>query len=209
MSAAPDSIKGSIKADFSPALFRRHWGWLLAFAIVQIVAGAFAVAIPTLASLIAVAVFGWVMIVSAIFQIAHAVRVRKWPGFALHLLGGLLYAAAGVLALLYPFPGALALTLFVAGLLLAEGILRIVLASAVRPQEGWGWFLAGGIASIVLGGMLIFGWPSTALWALGLLLGVNLIFNGAMNASLALACRKKLKEGPRDDTGAKHAAAAA
>ena len=201
------TVSGSLSADLAPALFRKHWGWLLAFAIVQIVAGALAVAIPTLASLVAVAVFGWVMIVAAIFQIAHAIRVRKWPGFALHLLGGLLYAVAGVLALLYPFPGMLALTLGLASLLLADGILRIVLASTVKPQEGWGWFLAAGIASIVLGGMLIFGWPSTALWALGLMLGINLIFGGATNAAIALACRKAQREKPRD-TGSTHAAAA-
>jgi len=205
MSAASSSVR----TEGAPALFRRNWGWLLAFAIVQIVAGVFAVAIPTVASLIAVAVFGVLMLVAASFQIAHAIRVRKWPGFALHLLGGLLYAAAGVLALLYPFPGLLALTLFLAGLLLADGILRIVLASSLRPQEGWGWFLAGGIASVALCGMLIFGWPSTALWALGLLLGVNLMFSGAMNAALALQCRKRHKARPRDDAGPTHAAAAA
>jgi len=203
MSAA----SGSVKAELAPELFGRHWGWLLAFAIVQVIAGALAVAIPLLASLVAVAVFGWVMIVSAIFQIAHAIRVRKWPGFALHLLSGLLYATAGVLALLYPFPGMLVLTLCLAGLLLADGILRIVLASKVKPQQGWGWFLAGGIASIVLGGLLIFGWPATALWATGLLLGINLIFSGATNAALALACRKRQMDEPRD-TGPRHAAAA-
>lgn len=205
MSAASSSVK----TEVAPALFLRNWGWLLAFAIVQVVAGMFAIAIPTLASLITVAVFGALLLIAASFQIVHAVRVRKWPGFALHLLGGLLYAAAGVLALLYPFPGLLALTLFLAGLLLADGMLRIALAFSVRSQEGWGWFLIGGIASIALGGMLIFGWPSTALWALGLLLGVNLMFSGAMNAALAWQCRKKQKEGPRDDAGPTHAAAAA
>jgi uncharacterized membrane protein HdeD (DUF308 family) len=203
------AINSSVKVDGASALFHRHWGWLLAFAIVQVIAGAFAVAIPALASLIAVAMFGWVMIISAIFQIVHAFRVRKWRGFALHLLGGVLYAVAGVLALLYPFPSVVALTLFLAGLLLADGILRTILSSAMRPQEGWGWFLAGGIASIVLGLMLIFGFPSTAVWAIGLLLGVNLIFGGAMNGALALACRRRQKEEPRDDTGPKHAAAEA
>lgn len=205
MSAAIDATQ----ADPGVAVFRRHWGWLLAFAIVQVIAGALAVAIPTLASLAAVAIFGWVMLVAAVFHIAHAIRVRKWPGFALHLLGGVLYAAAGVLALLYPFSGALALTLLLAGLLLAEGVLRIFLASTLKRREGWGWFLAAGIASILLGGMLILGWPSTALWALGLLLGIDLIFGGAMNASLALACRKKQNDQRPRDTGRKHAPATA
>lgn len=94
----------SMKGEAGSVLFRRHWGWLLAFAIVQIVAGSLAISVPTVASLAAVAVFGALMLTAAIFQVAHAVRVRKWPGFALHMLGGLLYAAAGVLVLIYPFP---------------------------------------------------------------------------------------------------------
>ena len=192
----------TVETGFAPATFRRHWGWLLAFAIVQVIAGSFAIAIPTLASLIGVALFGWLMILSGVFQVAHAVRVRKWPGFALHLLGGVLYLAAGVLVLLYPLPGALALTLLLAGLFLADGVLRILVASRARRgdrKEGWGWMLAGGIASIVLGAMLVLGWPSTALWAIGLLLGVNLLFGCAMNAALALACRKIQKEMHGDD----------
>lgn len=196
-----------MRRDPIAALFRRRWGWLLAFGIVQVIAGAFAIAIPTLASVVAVAVFGWVMIVSAIFQIAHAIRVRKWPGFALHLLGGILYGAAGILTLLYPFSGALALTLLVAGLFLADGILQTVLAVRVRPKEGWGWFLASGIASIVLGALLAFGWPGTAMWALGVLLGVNLIFGGAMHTALALECRRKQRQDVSDETGTSHAAA--
>lgn len=209
MSANASAPGESVKAEAGSALFRRHWGWLLAFGIVQILAGSIAISVPPLASLVAVAVFGALMLTAAVFQIAHAVRVRKWPGFALHLLGGLLYAAAGVLVLIYPFPGMLALTLFLAGLLLAEGILRIALARQVRQQQGWGWFLAGGIASVVLGALLMVGWPGTALWALGLMLGVNLVFNGATSAMVALACRKKQKETPRGDSPSGHATATA
>jgi len=209
MSAQVSASGEAAKREADSVLFRRHWGWLLAFAIVQIVAGSLAISTPPLASLVAVAVFGALMLTAAIFQIVHALRVRKWPGFALHLLGGLLYAAAGVLALIYPFPGMLALTLFLAGLLLAEGILRIVLARKVRQQQGWGWFLAGGIASVVLGALLMIGWPGTALWALGLMLGVNLVFNGATSAALALACRKRQKETPRGDSPSGHATATA
>jgi uncharacterized membrane protein HdeD (DUF308 family) len=202
------AANNSIRAEL-PQLFRRRWGWLLAFAIVQVIAGSFAIAIPTLASLVAAAVFGWVMIISAIFQIMHAVRVRKWSGFALHLLGGLLYGGAGVLVLLYPFPGVLALTLLLTGLLLADGVLRIMLAWTLKPQKGWGWVLAGGIASFALGSLLIFGWPATALWAVGLVLGVNLVFSGAMNAALAFACRKQQQQGSPDDKGSTEAPATA
>jgi uncharacterized membrane protein HdeD (DUF308 family) len=194
--------------DRNWTVFRRHWGWLLAFGIVQLIAGILAVAIPALASIVAVAVFGWVMLVSAVFQIVHAVQVRQWQGFALHLLGGLLYAAVGILTLLNPFTGMLALTLLLAGLLLADGILRVVLGVRQRPREGWGWFLTAGIASLVLGILLIVGWPATALWAIGLLLGVNLVFSGVTNAALAMDCRRRQRR-EHGDTGSEHTPAAA
>lgn len=211
MSAIPSAAGESLTPSGARAVFRRHWGWLLAFGIVQLLAGALAIAAPALASFVAVVMFGWVMIVAAVFQIAHAIRVRKWPGFALHLLGGALYAAAGVLALLYPFPGMLALTLLVAGLLLAEGVLRVALAASTRKrrQEGWGWFLAGGIASVALGAMLIAGFPATAVWAIGVMLGVNLLVSGAANATLALTCRRKHLQTGHDDSGSRPAAAPA
>jgi uncharacterized membrane protein HdeD (DUF308 family) len=209
MSAASGSIDFNPDIQRAPPdLFRRHWGWLLGFAIVQVVAGAVAIAAPLIASLVAVAVFGGLMLVAAFFHIMHAIRVRKWPGFALHLLGGLLYAGAGVLTLVFPFPSMLALTLGVAGLLLADGVLRLLLAARMKRENGWGWVLASGIASVVLGGMLIVGFPATALWAVGLLLGVNLIVVGTTNAAVAMVCRKKQRELPGSATP-RHASAAA
>jgi uncharacterized membrane protein HdeD (DUF308 family) len=106
----------SLNPEAGSALFRRHWGWLLAFAVVQVVAGSLAISISTLGALVAVAVFGCLLIV---------------------------------------------------------------------------------------------GWPGTALWALGLMLGVNLVFNGAPRAALALACRKRQKETARGDSTSGHAAATA
>jgi uncharacterized membrane protein HdeD (DUF308 family) len=184
----------TITADAAPSeeqstSLRMGWGWLLALGVVQILGGALAIAVPAIASLAAVMVIGWLLIVAAVFHIIHAFKVRKWPGFALHLLGAILYGAAGVLVLLYPIPGALTLTLFIASLLTAEGVLRSVLAFQLRPRTGWGWFLIGGMASLVLGVMLFVGWPATAIWAIGLLLGINMVITGSMNVSLALFSR--------------------
>ena len=187
-------------------IFRRHWGWLLAFGIIQLIAGALAVAIPVWASIVGVALFGWVMIVSAIFQLVHAFRVRRWQGFALHFLGGILYAAAGILTLLYPFSGLAALTFILAALFLVDGVSRVVLGVRQRGKEGWGWFLAGGIVSLLVAALLLIGWPGTALWAIGLLLGINLVFSGATNAALAMDCRRQQRNDPHTDGEAPAAA---
>jgi uncharacterized membrane protein HdeD (DUF308 family) len=180
-------FKATMNADVPENSFTYRWGWMLALGIVQIIAGALAIAVPVVASLAAVAVFGAILIVTAIMQIAHAFKVRAWPRSLWYGLGGLLYAIAGVLVALYPFSGALTLAVLIAILLIAEGSARIVFGTGLRPLPGWGWLVAAGISSILVGVILLLGWPTTALWGIGLLLGVNLIFTGAANVTLALA----------------------
>jgi uncharacterized membrane protein HdeD (DUF308 family) len=160
---------------------------LLALGIVQIIAGGLAIAVPVVASLAAVGVFGAVLMVTAVMQIVHAFQVREWRRSTWYGLGGLLYGIAGVLVVLYPFSGALTLAVLIAILLIAEGSARVVFGVGLRPVPGWGWLVAAGISSILVGVILLLGWPSTALWGIGLLLGINLIFSGAGNVTLALA----------------------
>jgi uncharacterized membrane protein HdeD (DUF308 family) len=154
-------------------------GWLLALGIVQIIAGWIAIAIPVVASFAAV----------AIFQLIHAFRVRTWPRSAWYGLSGVFYGVAGMLVAIYPLGGALALAVMIATLLIADGALRMGFAMSVRPLPGWGWLVAGGVCSIAVGVFLLLGWPATALWATGLLLGINLIFTGSMNTVIALVAR--------------------
>ena len=185
MTAITEPMDSRITA---PALGHR-WGWMLVLGIVQIIAGTIAIAVPVVASFAAVAIFGAVLIVSAIFQLIHAFKVRSWPRSARFWLGGLLYAVAGILVAINPVGGALALAVMIAILLIADGALRAGTAMAVRPLAGWGWLIAGGLGSVVVGVILLIGWPATALWITGLLLGINLIFTGAMHVALALASR--------------------
>jgi uncharacterized membrane protein HdeD (DUF308 family) len=172
----------------APALGDR-WGWLLLLGIVQIIAGSIAIAVPIVASFAAAAIFGAVLIVSAIFQLLHAFKVRSWPRSAWLGLGGVAYAIAGILIAKNPIGGELALVVMIAILLIADGALRAAVAMAVRPLAGWGWLIAGGLASIVVGVILLIGWPATALWTTGLLLGINLVIIGTVHIALALASR--------------------
>jgi uncharacterized membrane protein HdeD (DUF308 family) len=135
----------------------RRWGWLLFLGIVQIVGGFLAFAVPAAASLAAAIIFGAVILVSGVFQLTHAFSVRKWSGVVLQAIGALLYIAAGIVVLLFPVAGVLTLTLVVAALLIAEGVVRIALASRLDRQEGRGWLLAAGIASAVVGILLLIG----------------------------------------------------
>ncbi len=168
-----------------------RWGWLLALGILEIIAGGVAIAIPVIASIAAVAVFGAALIIAAISQLVHAFQLRHTRRSALYVLSGALYAVAGVIVIAYPIGGVLTLAVWIAVLLIVSGGLRAIFARAVRPVPGWGWLFAGGVAGIVLGVMLLVGWPVTAIWGIGVLLGINLIFTGAMNCSLALSSRTR------------------
>lgn len=186
------TITQTMGPDATVASFGHRWGWMLALGIVQIIAGAIAIAVPVVASLAAVAVFGAVLILSAIAQLAYAFKIKAWPRSAWYGLGGALYAIAGLLVILYPIGGALTLAVIIAVLLIAEGGLRVIFAAVVRPAAAWGWLTAAGIGSIIVGVILLLGWPLTAFWVTGLLLGINLIFSGATNAAVAIAARRSL-----------------
>ena len=176
----------TVNSDTAGIPLGRRWGWLLALGVVEIIAGCVAIAVPLIASLAAVAIFGSVLLVTAVFQLAHAIQVRAWPRSMWYLLGGVLYAVAALLILAYPLGGALTLTVLIATLLFADGVLRTALGILARRAAGSGWVLAGGIASILLGVLLLLSWPASALWATGLLLGVNLVFSGVTRSFLAL-----------------------
>ena len=193
MATIAEPMGSNMGSNMTATALGHRWGWLLVLGIVQIIAGWIAIAVPVVASFAAVAIFGALMIVTAIFQLIHAFRVRSWPRSAWYGLSGVLYAIAGVLVAIYPVGGALALAVMIAILFIADGALRVGFATIVRPMAGWGWLIAGGLASIVVGVVLLIGWPATALWATGLLLGINLIFTGSMHVALALTSRTSIR----------------
>lgn len=200
-----DTATAPIDATRSePGAVKRRWWALLLLGILQLIGGAFAISVPVAATLAAALVFGAVLIVLGALQAAHAISVRKSKKVVLlQMLGGLLYLATGALVLWFPVPGAISLTMLVGAMLIADGAIRCMLAYRLRPAQGWGWFLSAGIASAVVGILLLVGWPLTGLSALGLLLGVNLLFVGMTNSALAVAYRARLaheaRPAPRDD----------
>jgi len=188
----------------APSVIQRRWGWLLTLGVVQLICGALAVLIPTAATLVAAVVFGALLLVSGASQAVHAFTIRHWKGVALHAVGAVLYIVAGVFCILFPVSGALTLTIAVGALLLVDGAIRSALAFSIRPRDGWGWILASGVASVFVGLLLLLGWPLTGMWALGLLLGVNLIFLGVTNTVLAVSFRSRTSHDPELDA-VKHA----
>lgn len=175
-------------------LISEKWGWFLALGIVLILAGIAAIAFPLLSSIAAKLVLGWLFIIGGVMMIVHAFQAPGWSGFLWELLIGILYAVVGGYLAFFPLSGLLTLTLLIAALFIAEGIFEAIMAFRVRPHEGWVWLLLSGIAALAVGVIIAMGLPESAVWAIGLLVGINLLFSGWSYVFLALAGRRAHEE---------------
>jgi len=186
----------SIEADIEgirrqmAATIHRHWKLVLAQGIVMIVLGFLAVVEPNVATL-AVSIFvGWLFFIGGIFRALSLWRSRAIPGFAWSLLTALLAIVFGLILIFRPLTGALTLTMILVAFFILEGITAIVLAVQHRAHLGsWGWVLFSGIVDLLLAYLIWAGWPSSADWAIGLLVGINMIFLGLSLLMTALAAR--------------------
>lgn len=154
--------------------------WIVALGLLLILLGFGALAFPFLTTLSVEILVGSVFLTAGVVTVFHAFGAREWRGFFWELLIGVLYAVAGILFLANPFGGAFALTVMLGSLFLIEGILRIVLGFQVRPAANWGWVIASGGVSILLGLLIFAGMANGAsLAVIGMLVGVNLVFAGS------------------------------
>jgi len=190
MSATPSDRAQDLRRRFAGAL-REHWVLFLIEGILLVILGILALLAPVIASLAATVFFGWILLLSGIMGLITTLRARQAPGFWWSLLSALLGIVAGILLLVWPLQGTLSLTAVLIAFLLIEGVLSIMYALEHRTglSGRWGWMLASGILDVVLGVLLLLGLPGTALWALGLLLGLNLLFGGWALILMALHAR--------------------
>jgi uncharacterized membrane protein HdeD (DUF308 family) len=167
--------------------------WAVTLGIVMIILGVLAIAAPFYATLIATVIFGWVLIVSGIVHTIYSFQTRKAGNFFLKLLVSLLYLGAGIFILQSPVIGALSLTLALGIAILVSGVTQTIMAFQMRPAPNWGWVLASGIASIILGILISNRWPFSATWVIGLLVGVTLLFNGWWIILVSTSARSLLR----------------
>ncbi|UBF23672.1 HdeD family acid-resistance protein [Kovacikia minuta CCNUW1] len=164
----------------------------IAIGAVLILLGIAAIAFPVFSTYAAEIWISWIILFAGISKIVYAFQTRNEDGFIWKLLLGILYTATGFFLLFYPLEGILTLTLALGIFLLVEGVFEIILAWQTRPQRGWGISLANGITTLLLGGLIWFEWPINGPFAIGLLVGISLIFTGFARLSLSLATRSAL-----------------
>jgi uncharacterized membrane protein HdeD (DUF308 family) len=190
--ATTESEAREIHSAVSAAI-HRHWGLFLLEGILLIVLGSLAVLVPAIASVAATIVFGWILLLSGVIGLITTLRARQAPGFGWSLLSAIIGIAAGVVLLAMPVQGTLSLTAVLIAFLLVEGVASILYAFEHRKglSGRWSWMLASGIIDVVLALILMAGLPGTAVWALGLLIGINMIFGGWALVWMALHARSE------------------
>jgi uncharacterized membrane protein HdeD (DUF308 family) len=169
-----------------------HWVLFLVEGVVLLVLGATAVVLPAIATLAVTVLFGWLFLVSGIVGLVTSFWMRHAPGFWWSLLSAVLGIVVGAMLLGSPLTGAFSLTLVLIAFFLIEGAVSIMFAlDHKRELSGqWGWMLMSGIVDLALAVMILAGLPSTAAWAIGLLVGINMIFGGSALIAMALHARK-------------------
>jgi len=170
---------------------RTHWIMFLVQGIIMMVLGVLAIIWPQISTLAVDLYVGWMYLLSGLTGLIAMFVASSVAAFLWSLLTAALSLFVGVLLLWHPVEGAVSLTLVLISFFIAEGIFQI--AAAIRHREAfpdsWGWLLMSGLADLVLAAMLIWGWPSTAIWALGLIAGLNLITSGLAIVMVAAAAR--------------------
>ena len=168
-----------------------HWVLFLVEGIVLVVLGLLSIVLPPIATLAVEILFGWLFLISGIVGLVTTFWMRQAPGFWWALLSAVLGIAAGIVLLVWPLSGVLSLTLILIVFFTIEGIASIMYAlEHKRELSGrWGWMLASGVVDLILAAIIFIGLPGTAAWALGLLVGINMVFGGSALIAMALHAR--------------------
>jgi uncharacterized membrane protein HdeD (DUF308 family) len=173
------------------ASVHEHWRLFLVEGILLVILGILAIIVPPFATLATTLFIGWLFLISGVVGLVTTFWMRSAPGFWWSLLSALLAIIAGALLIGWPLSGVLSLTLVLIVFFIVEGVATIMYALEHRRELSgrWGWMLASGIVDLILAGLILTGLPGTATWAIGLLVGINLVFGGTAMAAMALHAR--------------------
>ncbi|MFH0296343.1 DUF308 domain-containing protein [Bradyrhizobium sp. 31Argb] len=179
-----DKLQSEVNASV-----KAHWKAFLFEGILLAVLGLAALIVPAFASLAVTIFLGWLFLISGIGGLIVTYWAREMPGFWWSLISAALAVLAGLILLARPMQGVLTLTIVVGAYFVAEGVATIMYALEHRREltGRWSWLLIAGLMDILIAFIIVAGLPGSAEWALGLLVGLNLLFGGASLIGMALA----------------------
>ncbi len=167
---------------------REHWLLFLIEGIVLVILGLVAIVVPPIATLAVAVLVGWLFLISGIVGLVTTFMARQAPGFWWSLLSAVLGIAVGIVLLWSPLRAMVTLTLLLIVFFTIEGILTIMYALEHKKELSgrWAWMLVSGIVDLILAVIILAGLPGTAAWAIGLLVGINMVFGGTAMIAMAM-----------------------
>lgn len=172
-----------------------RWSWLMTLGVIMLILGTLAIIFPAATSVSIELILGIMLVIAGASRVISIFRSKGWGDFFVKMLVSAIYLAAGVMLLVYPFGGTITLTLLLAAFFIAQGVANIVVSLMEHGVRGWGWMLFAGVVSLVLGMMIWLELPSSAAWAIGLLVGIWLIFDGWATISLSWLMHQEEERG--------------
>jgi uncharacterized membrane protein HdeD (DUF308 family) len=182
-----EKIQGAVRTSL-----HEHWVLFLVEGIVLVILGTAAIVIPPIATLAVEILFGWLFLISGIVGLVTTFWTRPATGFWWSLVSAVVGIAAGIVLMLWPLNGILSLTFVLIAFFTIEGVASIMFALEHRRELSgrWAWMLASGVVDLILAFVILAGLPGSAAWALGLLVGINMIFGGWALIGMALHARQ-------------------
>lgn len=167
----------------------RSWKGLMIVGVLAIVVGCIAILVPAVASVGTAIFIGWILLIAGAFLVAAAFSAHSVGSLVLRLLWAAITLIVGLWLVVEPHNGTLTLTFVLGVYFLFMGITRITVAFLGRGQPNAGLVGLSGVAGLLIGILVLVKFPSSADWAIGLLVGIDLIFAGWTLTSVALVGR--------------------
>jgi uncharacterized membrane protein HdeD (DUF308 family) len=168
---------------------RSHWWWFLLLGCLLLIAGTAAIACPFIASLAAINILSILLLVAGVATLVGSFWTGRWSGFLVSILVGMLYLAAGFVVSERPLLSILMVTVYLAVSFMVMGLFRVFAALTIRHPQ-WGWTLLNGCVTFLVGLTIFRNLQKDAVWVIGLLVGLELIFSGWAWVMLALEIRR-------------------
>ena len=172
---------------------REHWRLFLIEGIILMVLGAAAIVLPQIASLAVAIVLGWLFLIGGSIGLGTTLLARNAPGFGWAFASAIVSIIAGILLIGWPIGGIISLTYILTVFLAVDGLFMIMFGIEHRQQQSqrWGWFIVNGVLDLALAAIIIVALPNSAVWVLGLLVGIDLLFGGSSHIAIAMTARPK------------------
>ena len=165
---------------------RKSWGWFLVLGVLLMIIGTICVVKAQTATTFSILVLGWVLAISGVVWLVNSFHAFSWHGFFLFLLNAIIRGVTGYLLIRHPDAGAAGVTMLLASLFIVAGLFRAVGAGVIRfPRRGWTVF--SGLVSLAFGVYLLATWPAASAYLIGIVIGIDLIFDGGALVGFATA----------------------